>query len=172
MNKLLFTLLITIALFGMELFAQISVQNFTGTDTWKIGMTYDIDSSAISTESDSLISNQFSMDDFDGGVSATHPATFYFDNATDGAPATALNIEIILWGVYNGGSYTYPLDTLIAHVAGQGVDDSLGVLTLNTWSAPSYYISITNTGGNGSGVLQITFPKREHARTSVLDKTH
>lgn len=172
MNKFLFTLLIAIALFSMELFAQISVQNFSGTDTYKIGMTYNIDSSAISTEYDSLISKQFTMDDFDGGISGTHPATFYFDNATDGSPATELNIEIIVWGVYNGASYTYPLDTLIAHAVNQGVDDSLGVLTLNGWSAPSYYISITNTGGNGSGVLQITFPLREHARVSDIDQTH
>jgi hypothetical protein len=166
MKKFLFSLLFIIALFCTDTFAQISVQNFTGTDTWKINMTYDVDSAA------TLTSRQFSMDDFDGGISATHPATFYFDNATDGAPATTANLEIILWGVYNGSSYTYPLDTVLAHATNQGVDDSLGVLTLNTWSAPVYYITINNTGGNASGVLQITFPLREHGKTSELDGTH
>lgn len=146
--------------------AQISVFNESGTDTRTISMTYDIDSAA------TLTSSQFSLHDFDGGLSVTHPATFYFDNATDGAPATALNIEVILWGVYNGASYTYPLDTVIAHAAGQGVDDSLGVLTLNTWSAPVYYFTITNTAGNGSGFTSVTFPLREHARVSDIDQTH
>ena len=172
MKTFLISLLFIVAMFSMELFAQISVQNYNGSDTWKINMTYDIDSSATSTEYDSLISKQFSLDDFDGGLSVTHPATFYFDHATDGAPATTANIEIILWGVYNGGSYTFPLDTIIAHATNQGVDDSLGVLTLNSWSAPSYYISVTNTAGNASGVLQITFPLREHGRVSDIDQTH
>ena len=170
MKTFLVVMLILMASFSG--LAQISVFNEAGTDTRTINMTYDIDSSATSTESDSLITPQFSLADFDGGLSGTHPATFYFDNATDGAPATALNIEMILWGVYNGGSYTFPLDTIIAHAAGQGVDDSLGVLSLNTWSAPAYYISVTNTGGNGSGVLVITFPLREHARVSDGDQTH
>lgn len=146
--------------------AQISVFNENGTDTRTIRMTYDIDSAA------TLTTRQFSLHDFDGGISATHPATFYFDNATDGAPATALNIEVILWGVYNGASFTWALDTIIAHAVNQGLDDSLGVLTLNTWSADAYYITINNTGGNGSGFTSITFPLREHARVSDLDQTH
>lgn len=166
MKKFLFSLLFIIAIFSIELFAQISVQNFVGTDSWKINLTYDVDSAA------TLTTKQFSMDDFDGGLSVTHPATFYHDQDSDGAPATEAIIEIILWGVYNGASYTYPLDTLQVAAAAQGVDDTLGVLTLNTWSAPSYYITIVNTGGNASGVTQLTFPLREHGKTSELDNTH
>lgn len=162
-----FTLgLMLLILFSVSTFAQISKQNFGGDDSFVISLTYDIDSAA------TLTTNQFSLDDFDGGISATNPATFYFDNATDGAPATALNIEIIVYGVYNGSSYTFPIDTVIKHAANQGVDDSLGVLTFNKWSAPAYYITLNNTGGNGSGVCVISFPKRENARVSELDHSH
>lgn len=146
--------------------AQISVFNENGTDTRTIRMTYDIDSAA------TLTTSQFSLHDFDGGISATHPATFYFDHDLGAAPADTFDIEIILWGVYNGSSYTYPLDTIIAHADNQGVDDSLGVLTLNQWSADAYYITIDNDGGDGSGFTSITFPLREHARVSDIDQTH
>lgn len=161
MKRILLPMLMLL-FFSTAMFAQISVQNYTGQETFKINMTYDVDSAA------TLTSKQFGLDTYDGGLSVTHPATFYFDNATDGAPATTANLEIILYGVYNGTSYTYPLDTVLAHATNQGVDDSLGVLTLNTWSAPSYYITINNTGGNASGVLQITFPLKEHGKTSEL----
>lgn len=164
--KKLSLILFLFTIFTTGIFAQISTQNYFGEDTRNILLVYDIDSAA------TLTSKQFSLNDFDGAISIDHPITFYFDNATDGAPATALNIEIILWGVYNSASYTYPLDTIIAHAGAQGVDDSLGVLTLNGNSAPTYYITITNTGGNGSGVLSLTIPLRENARVSDLDHSH
>jgi len=147
-------------------FAQLSVDNKSGSDSYTLLYEYNIDSAA------TLTTKQFTLDDFDGGLSVTNPATFYFDNAKDANPASTVNIEIILWGVYNGGSYTFALDTIIAHKTNQGVDDSLGVLTFNSRTAPSYYITFNNTGGNGSGVTVVHFPKRENPRVSDIDQTH
>jgi len=163
--------LLMLMLFSSTMFAQLSAtdsdatENWNGTDTRTLLMIYDIDSAQ------TLTTRQFSLDDFDGGISATHPITVYHDQATDGAPATTANLEIILWGVYNGGSYTYPLDTAQVAAANQGVDDTLSTLTLNSWSAPAYYFTITNTGGNASAVTVVTIPLREHRRVSELDNT-
>jgi len=165
MKNFLLTMLLVLT-FSIGSFAQFTQENKAGSDTYVLTYTYNIDSAA------TLTSKEFSLDDFDGGISVTNPATFYFDNATDGAPATTLKIEIILWGVYNGGSYTYPLDTIIASKTNQGVDDSLGVLTLNKWSAPSYKITFVNAGGNGSGTCTVIFPKRENPRVSDIDSSH
>lgn len=168
MKTFLVTMLMFIA-FSSGLFAQFTVQNERGTDTRILNYTYAVDSA------ETITSNQFSLADFDGGLSITNPATFYFDHDStgNGADATLPNVEIIVWGVYNGASYTFPLDTVIAAAAnGQGLDDSLGVLDFNTWSAPVYYITIASAGGNvTAGILTITFPKREHPRVSEIDNT-
>jgi hypothetical protein len=70
--------------------------------------------------------------------------------------------SIFLQGVYATDTDTMSLDTVSLGVVAQSETDSLGLLTLNQWSAPAYkiYLRCLNADIN-SGLLTLVFPKKE-----------